>query len=245
MFIKHICVTKYICVALIVLTIVSASNFLIAQDNTRDNKNSGSRELQVPIPVLERINVRARFIVALIHDGADGVWIGTEDEGIFHYQSDGKVVQYTTKNGLGDNNGYALAIDRFGRLWVGHLNTGVSVFNGKDWKNYDDGLIGERIFDIKVCPVGGDIWIATSGGISRHKIVSDEWEHFTREDGLLEDQVSSITFDRVGNLFAGTQCHGLAIFKRDIVDNNTVWKLFICLYSICGGNARSTSYCNQ
>ncbi|MDR1271113.1 MAG: hypothetical protein LBK82_16490, partial [Planctomycetaceae bacterium] len=48
----------------------------------------------------------------------------------------------------------------------------------------------------------------------RYKIIADEWEHFNREDGLLEDQVSSIAFDRNGNLFAGTQCHGLAIFGR-------------------------------
>jgi ligand-binding sensor domain-containing protein len=56
------------------------------------------------------------------------------------------------------------------------LNTGVSVFNGKDWKNYDvvDGPIGERIFDIKICPKDSDVWIATSAGISRYKIYSME-----------------------------------------------------------------------
>ncbi|MDR1483312.1 MAG: hypothetical protein LBT09_00660, partial [Planctomycetaceae bacterium] len=127
-----------------------------------------------------------------------------------------KISQFTTKNGLGDNNGYALAIDKLGRLWVGHLNTGVSVFNGKDWKNYDvvDGPIGERIFDIKICPKDGDVWMATSAGISRYKIDSDNWEHFTREDGLLEDQASALAFKNDGTLIVGTQCHGLAIFNR-------------------------------
>jgi hypothetical protein len=111
-----------------------------------------------------------------------------------------------------------LAIDKLGRLWVGHLNTGVSVFNGKDWKNYDvvDGPIGERIFDIKICPVDGDVWIATSAGISRYQIDADDWEHFTREDGLLEDQASTLAFKIDGTLIVGTQCHGLAIFNRTI-----------------------------
>jgi hypothetical protein len=46
--------------------------------------------------------------------------------------------------------------------------------------------------------------LPTSGNISLAKTV------------CFEDQVSSIAFDRDGNLFAGTQCHGLAIFERDV-----------------------------
>jgi ligand-binding sensor domain-containing protein len=170
-----------------------------------------------PEPKVEKISgLNARFIVALISDGNDGAWIGTEDEGVFHWQADGKISQFTTKNGLGDNNGYALAIDARGRLWVGHLNTGVSVFNGKDWKNYDvvDGPIGERIFDIEICPKDGDVWMATSAGLTRFRL-SHDWEHYTREDGLLEDQASSLAFKKDGTLIVGTQCHGLAIFARD------------------------------
>jgi hypothetical protein len=56
--------------------------------------------------------------------------------------------------------------------------------------------------------------MATSAGISRYKIDSDNWEHFTREDGLLEDQASVLAFKNDGTLIVGTQCHGLAIFNR-------------------------------
>ncbi|MDR2643657.1 MAG: hypothetical protein LBC74_12780 [Planctomycetaceae bacterium] len=126
------------------------------------------------------------------------------------------------KNGLGDNNAYALAIDKLGRLWVGHLNTGVSIFNEKDWKNYDvvDCPIGERIFDIKVCPKDGDVWMATSAGISRYKIDKDEWEHLTREDGLPEDQASVLAFKNDGTLIVGTKCHRLSIFTRNSNNGN-------------------------
>ncbi|MDR1925142.1 MAG: hypothetical protein LBQ66_12290 [Planctomycetaceae bacterium] len=184
------------------------SIIVIAQTNS---------DAKPPESTVEKIaGLNAKFIVALISDGEGGAWLGTEDEGVFHWQADGKVSQFTKKNGLGDNNGYALAIDKLGRLWVGHLNTGVSVFNGKDWKNYDvvDGPIGERIFDIEICPKDGDVWMATSAGISRYKIDDDSWEHFTREDGLLEDQASALAFLDDGTLIVGTQCHGLAIFNR-------------------------------
>ncbi|MDR1479776.1 MAG: hypothetical protein LBJ00_12655 [Planctomycetaceae bacterium] len=160
--------------------------------------------------------IGAKFIVALISDGEGGAWIGSEDNGVFHYDANGKISQFTTKNGLGDNNSYALAIDKLGRLWVGHLNTGVSVFNGKNWRNYDvgEGPIGERIFDIKICPIDGDVWLTTSAGLTRYKISTNTWEHITREDGLLEDQASAIAFKEDGTLIVGTQCYGLAIFNR-------------------------------
>ncbi|MGL4942669.1 MAG: ligand-binding sensor domain-containing protein, partial [Thermoguttaceae bacterium] len=164
---------------------------------------------------VSRLDVDADFIVSMIADGDGGVFIGTEDKGVVHRDADGNVTRFVAE--LGDPNAYALAIDKRGRLWVGNLNSGVSVFNGETWKNYDviDGPIGERVFDIQTCPVDGDVWIATSAGITRYKLDADSWEHFTREDGLLEDQASSLAFTNDGTLIVGTQCHGLAIFTRN------------------------------
>ncbi|MDR2641249.1 MAG: hypothetical protein LBC74_00480 [Planctomycetaceae bacterium] len=202
-------IKNYFFVTIIIFAIVSFSNHSIAQNKTE--------------PLVKQIaGLNAKFIFALISDGNGGAWIGAEDDGVFHCNVDGKISQFTTKNGLGDNNGYALAIDKLGRLWVGHLHSGVSVFNGKEWKNYDvaDGPIGERIFDIEICPKDGDVWMATSAGITRYKVDTDEWEHFTREDGLLEDQASALAFKNDGTLIVGTQCHGLAIFTRNPLNGN-------------------------
>ena len=75
-----------------------------------------------------------------------------------------------------------MAVDQQGRVWVGHLNHGVSVFNGVRWQNYDvpHGPIGERIFKIAVCPTDGDVWLATSGGLTRYEVSRDTWKHYTR-----------------------------------------------------------------
>lgn len=168
-------------------------------------------------PKVDRLDIKAPFIVCMISDGEGGAFVGTEDYGVYHYDNEGNVKQYTDKDGMGDPNAYALAIDKLGRLWAGNLNTGVSVFNGETWRNYDviDGPIGERIFDIQTCPVDGDVWLVTSAGLTRYKIDADEWKHYTREDGLLEDQAASLAFKKDGTLIVGTQCHGLAIFNRD------------------------------
>ncbi|MDR1923902.1 MAG: hypothetical protein LBQ66_05975, partial [Planctomycetaceae bacterium] len=194
-------------------------SFVLAQ-----NKPAEAAKLP-PFKVSKLAGIDARFVFSIIADNKDGFLIGTEDDGIFHYQPDKILTQYSPnvydpkriKNSIRDPNGYALAVDKLGRFWAGHLNIGVSVFNGEKWKNYDvvDGPIGERIFDMKICPVDGDVWMATSAGITRYNFDKDNWEHITRADGLLEDQASVIAFKNDGTLIVGTQCHGIAIFNRN------------------------------
>ena len=142
-------------------------------------------------------------------------------------EKDGPVLTTGTpdQNSLGDDNVYALACDRQGRIWAGHLNHGVSVYDGRTivkdaenkshagWRNYDvlSGPIGERVFDIAVSPADGDVWIATNAGLSRYRVASDTWACHTRGDGLISDQVQALAFLRNGTVIAGTQCDGLAI----------------------------------
>src|SRR4029077_19578052 len=102
-----------------------------------------------------------QFIMALARDAQGNVWAGCEDQGVWKMDAvTSRWQQFTTAAGLGDDNGYALACDRLGRVWVGHLNHGVSVYNGQKWQNYEpvggmsrpdslSGPLGERVFAIK------------------------------------------------------------------------------------------------
>jgi len=167
-------------------------------------------------PVWEVLKEPGEFIVSLASDKQGNVWVGTEDKGVFRYAPPtNQWTQFTTKDGLGDNNGYAICKDRLGRMWVGLLNHGVSVFNGESWKTYDvlDGPIGERIFDIACSPVDGDVWLATSAGLTRYSEKKDTWTNYTRADGLPEDQINAIAIDRQGTVYVGTQCQGIAIAR--------------------------------
>lgn len=156
------------------------------------------------------------YITCAARDPATGeLWVGTETAGLWSY--DGKDwAQYTTHDGLGDDNVYAVAVDRQGRVWAGHLNHGVSVFNGQVWKSFDvnTGPLGARVFAMKVCPAGvgmGDVWIATECGLARWSPATDRWSYVTRAEGLPSDQVGCLAFDADGRVFAGTQCEGIAI----------------------------------
>jgi hypothetical protein len=165
------------------------------------------------------------YPVSLASDAAGNVWVGTEDNGVWKYDPAKKNwTQFTTKDGLGDDCAYALAFDGQNRLWVGHLNHGVSVYNGDKWRNYGllDGPLGDRVFAIAVSPKDGDVWIATDMGLARYSEKRQDWDYYTRASGLPSDQIQCIAFDAGGQLYAGTQCDGIAIAGPD--DNYTKWR---------------------
>ena len=158
----------------------------------------------------------AQFVMAMASDDAGHLWLGTEDRGLFRVDlASGKWKQFKAKDGVADDNVYAVAVDKLGRVWCGTLNHGVSVFNGKQWKNFgiEDGPFGERVFDIKCSPTDGDVWMATSAGLARYRLASDLWSYYTRLDGLPTDQAQSLAFNRQGDVFVGLQCGGIAIAR--------------------------------
>lgn len=167
----------------------------------------------------------AKMITSLAQDRQGGLWVGTEDKGIYQLPAGAKKwVNHNATNGVADNDIYALCVDKLGRVWAGTLNHGVSVFNGQSWKNYgvEDGPIGERIFDIECNPLNGDIWMASSAGLARYRMDSSSWAYVTRLNGLPEDQIEAMAFDKKGTLYAGLQCGGIAIARRD--DDYAKWK---------------------
>ena len=159
-----------------------------------------------------------KFITALFA-AADALWIGTEDMGLWRLDlladpsKPDAWRQFTICDGLGDDSVYAVACDRMGRIWVGLQNHGVAVYNGTSWHTYDvlEGPIGERVFGIACSHTDGDIWIATSAGLTRYSVLDDAWWYYNRRDGLPSDQICAVAVDPLsGRVWAGTECDGLA-----------------------------------
>ncbi len=177
-----------------------------------------------------------KHVLCLAKDSHNKIWVGTEANGVWCFDPTGnpesRWKQFTIRDGLGDNGIWALATDRLGRIWAGHLNHGLSVYNGEKWQNYEAaaglsapnslaGPIGERVNAFAASPLDGDMWVATSAGIARYSLAKDAWTYFTRADGLPSDQISTLAFDKSGQLFVGTQCDGIAIAKPG--DNYQSW----------------------
>ena len=169
-------------------------------------------------------NDAAPFAIALLRDAGNNIWVGTEDKGVWRFDSQTqKWRNFTTKDGLGDDNAYALATDRLGRIWAGHLRSGVSVYNGVSWKNYGvgQGLDGERVFALAVSPSDGDVWIAHNAGLTRYSVDKNTWTTYTKSSGLPSAKISCLAFDSLGNIYVGTQADGLAIGRS--ADNYQSW----------------------
>lgn len=171
---------------------------------------------------------QGKFVTALAKDKQGQTWVGVEGGGVWRYNATaaaGQWTQFTTADGLGDDIIYAVAVDRLNRVWVGHLNHGVSVWNGQKWQNYGliNGPLGERVFDIEVSPVDGDVWMATDAGLARYSEQGEAWSYYTRADGLPSDQISCIAFDQSGGIYVGTQCDGLALSSP--LDNYRKWQM--------------------
>lgn len=113
-------------------------------------------------------------------------------------------------------NCYAIAEDLQGRIWVGTDNQGVAVWNGETWKTYDQlsGLLGERVFAIRISPVTGLVALATSGGLSLYDPAGKTWRGITRAEGLLEDQIEALAFTPGEDLHVAYQCGGVSSASR-------------------------------
>lgn len=163
-----------------------------------------------------------RFIRGTLVAGDGAIWTVGERESIYRLQVGDRAYEKSWLNmdyysGFPKGKNFTcIAEDRQGRIWVGTDDSGVAVFNGREWKMYDRGnaLNGEHVYALAVSPVSGDVAVATSGGVSIYDPGSDSWKALDRSTGLVEDQVASAGFDTRGNLWLAYACGGLSYSPR-------------------------------
>ena len=163
-----------------------------------------------------------RFIrgTLVAQDGA--IWAVGERESVYRLQVGDRAYEKSWLNmdyysGFPKGKNFTcIAEDRQGRIWVGTDDSGVAVFNGREWKTYDRGnaLNGEHVYALAVSPVSGEVAVATSGGVSVYDPGNDSWKALDRSTGLVEDQAASAGFDARGNLWLAYACGGVSCSPR-------------------------------
>jgi len=170
---------------------------------------------------------QGQFVESLAQDRQGRIWVATEDNGVWRYDpaspAGQRWTQFTTKDGLGSDDVYALLVDQQNRVWAGTLH-GVSVYDSKTWETYGplEGLGGFRVFALASCPTSGDVWIATEGGLTRYPAKTGRWQQYSRLDGLPSDAVQCLAFSKTGDLYVGTQCDGISIASSQ--NNYKSWR---------------------
>lgn len=108
--------------------------------------------------------------------------------------------------------------DNIGFMWFSTQN-GINRYDGYNFvhykkdKNLDgSGPIGDFVYKLAVDKSSGDIWAASSSGLSRYEHKSDRFIHYPLVDSekLQHHFVATVVFDRTGQLWAGTN---LGLFK--------------------------------
>jgi ligand-binding sensor domain-containing protein len=145
---------------------------LVKQENTGTMPSfQGSHHSHQPppdIPNTESNDYRPNYVVSMLLDTANNLWIGTWGGGLSLFDTQNlKFRNFTTHDGLPGNFILALKQDRQGNLWIGS-NRGLSRFDGKTFTNYSklNGLIGDFVFSIEF---GNDhsLWVGSHNGMNR------------------------------------------------------------------------------
>ncbi|MBL7951045.1 MAG: hypothetical protein JNM62_04940 [Flavobacteriales bacterium] len=103
----------------------------------------------------------ASKVYAAVQDQFGLVWIGTE-AGLASYDGN-KVINRGTQEGAASNGARSLLLDNAGRLWAGHLDGGVTVFDGNTFTAYTLGKDMNSAITALVQTADGDIWMTTAG----------------------------------------------------------------------------------
>jgi signal transduction histidine kinase/ligand-binding sensor domain-containing protein len=110
--------------------------------------------------------VLAGSVVTLCEGRGGTIWAGTYGRGLWRVQN-GQTKQFTTADGLSNDQIRSLHLDADGTLWVGTFGGGLDALRDGKFTQYTekDGLLSDNIADIS--DDGESLWLSTTRGICR------------------------------------------------------------------------------
>jgi|WetSurMetagenome_2_1015567.scaffolds.fasta_scaffold00107_33 ligand-binding sensor domain-containing protein/serine phosphatase RsbU (regulator of sigma subunit) len=155
-------------------------------------------------------------VYTIYQDDNDWIWLGTES-GVSRF--DGlKFENFSSADGMAGNGVKSIASDTLGRIWLGHLNGGISVYdNGRFSKfRYDSIKIDGDISEIRYFK--GYLWISTSNNGAIRTDVPERGDsvltgrQYMGRDGL-SLKIASSCVDKKNNLYFVTDDVGIKKFN--------------------------------
>lgn len=163
---------------------------------------------------------------SLVADKAGNIWFGTS-KGLAKF--DGNVfTNFSLGSKPQDNEIWVVTIDKNGVIWIG-TNTGVCKFDGTKFESFNvpkaeihaatpmlsKERIGSMCIDSKGC-----IWFVTDGyGITRFD--GENFQFITSNNGLPDNNVTSVFEDSKGNIWIGTFNGGVTKYDGQDYTNFT------------------------
>lgn len=190
------------------------------------------------LPIGEPEGLGARQAVALSEDSDGVLWIATRSAG-FRRLKDGRWLSpLTTADGLSHNGSWGLDFSVDGTLWSAAFTPAldrVAADGQVTTLTSADGLGTGRVLAV-LADRHGDVWISTSGGLSR--LHNGQISNYTTKDGLAHNQTLCLAEPPIGSangrLWIGTN-GGFSVWSgqdgfrsftsKDGLRNDRIWSI--------------------
>ncbi len=154
--------------------------------------------------------------VCVAHDGT--IWAGTAGNGLFGFKN-GRGVQYTTADGLADNDVLSVCVDAEGAVWASTSLGTVHRFLGQNGQRFDatEGLPGTPV-TVMIPSAKQGLWLGTGDG----QVLREKQGKFDRVEALdagAQAPVLALHEDSNGRLWVGTAGGGLTCLAGGVVMN--------------------------
>jgi ligand-binding sensor domain-containing protein len=160
-------------------------------------------------------------ILCLFQDTKGNYWFGTQNSGVYCYNGR-KKFRFTHKDGLFQNQVQSIKEDKKGRIWFSTGGFGICYFDGKKIKKITlkNRTASENINDKKRQLISSDLWFNAGAGAYYVEDTILKYLAF-EENGKIDGNwlssanrssaysVYSITKDKIGNCWFGTQAMGV------------------------------------
>ncbi|MDJ0752665.1 MAG: hypothetical protein QNJ45_04045 [Ardenticatenaceae bacterium] len=157
-------------------------------------------------------------LTTIAADLQGNIWIGTENRGIVRYNGR-RWKTFTMADGLPGLSVSRLVVDREGVVWSVVSNRLIR-FDGQVWRTVRFNLLNvvpPRVNDVASGLSG--LWVGSEEGVWRYN--GSDWENYSLNDGLINDQVSQIRVGGDGTVWAVTPA-GIGRFTAGRWDRITV-----------------------
>ena len=170
------------------------------------------------------------FTLMALPDGT--IMCGTENNGLFHINGNGEVLNHYLTNkkdekSLLSNSIWTLYLDNDEKIWLGYYNKGVAVYDRLYDKFKDIESLYNNPRSLQISSVtsiaknpSGKLWIAMDGGgIDILDLKNNDYTHINKANssaysGLGSDYIQTIFFDSKDNVWAGSWDGGIYFLKK-------------------------------
>ncbi|WP_294427851.1 adenylate/guanylate cyclase domain-containing protein [uncultured Treponema sp.] len=147
---------------------------------------------------------------SIFQDSDDNLWVGHNDEGVSCIMPDGRIIKYTTHQGLPHNSIRAICEDFDHNIWLGTAS-GLCYLTPTREILYPNGLkeLGQDTIQVSkmYCDTAGRIWITTAIPNELFVYSNRKLEQFKGITKIKDPSVNEVSQDKSGAFWFGVAPH--------------------------------------